>query len=101
MTGKQTQWLDYLPSPVLAVRATCHFCAAAMQDGSLNVYSHTGRRYVHSRLERLFKGSLHWYQDHANYQPWGSVLLHGCQQTLFVGHHFGWRIIFVVNISCK
>lgn len=55
MTGKQTQWLDYLPSPVLAVRATCHFCAAAMQDGSLNVYSHTGRRYVHFRLWKNFK----------------------------------------------
>lgn len=45
-SGKQTQWLDYLPSPVLAVKATLFFCAAAMQDGSVNVYSPTGRRYV-------------------------------------------------------
>ena len=28
--GKQTQWLDYLSSPVLALTATPTFCAAAM-----------------------------------------------------------------------
>ncbi|EMD34741.1 hypothetical protein CERSUDRAFT_116935 [Gelatoporia subvermispora B] len=44
--GKQTQWLDYLPSPILAVAATPVFCAVAMQDGSVNVYSHTGRRMM-------------------------------------------------------
>ncbi|KAL0566745.1 HIR complex subunit, partial [Marasmius crinis-equi] len=43
ISGKQTKWLDYLPSPVLAARATSTFCAAAMQDGSVTVYSHTGR----------------------------------------------------------
>lgn len=42
--GKQTMWLDYLPSPALAVKATSCFCAVAMVDGSVNVYSHTGRR---------------------------------------------------------
>lgn len=47
--GKQTQWLDYLPSPVVALVATTAFCAVAMQDGSVNVYSHTGRRYVSVR----------------------------------------------------
>ena len=47
MSGKQTQWLDYLQSPILALTATPSFCAAAMQDGSLNVYSHTGRKCVH------------------------------------------------------
>jgi protein HIRA/HIR1 len=46
VSGKQTQWLDYLPSPVLLVKATLHFCAVAMQDGCVNVYSHTGRRHV-------------------------------------------------------
>ncbi|KAG7097673.1 hypothetical protein E1B28_004999 [Marasmius oreades] len=46
ISGKQTKWLDYLPSPVLAARATSTFCAAAMQDGSVNVYSHTGRRLM-------------------------------------------------------
>jgi len=44
VSAKQTQWLDYLPLPALAVKATTYFCAAAMQDGSVNVYSHTGRK---------------------------------------------------------
>lgn len=44
--GKQTRWLDYLPSPAVSVRATPTFCAVAMLDGSVNVYSYTGRRYV-------------------------------------------------------
>ncbi|KAI8986653.1 WD40 repeat-like protein [Trametes punicea] len=44
--GKQTQWLDYLPSSILALTATSAFCAVAMQDGSVNVYSHTGRRLM-------------------------------------------------------
>ena len=44
VSGKQTQWLDYVPSPILALVATSSFCAAALQDGSLNVYSPTGRR---------------------------------------------------------
>ncbi|KAG5643708.1 hypothetical protein DXG03_009757 [Asterophora parasitica] len=46
VSGKQTQWLDYLPSPVLAVKATTSFCAAATVDGSVNVYSPTGRRIM-------------------------------------------------------
>ncbi|PFH50533.1 hypothetical protein AMATHDRAFT_144901 [Amanita thiersii Skay4041] len=46
MSGKQTQWLDFVPSPVLALKATGCFCAVAMQDGSVNVYSHTGRRIM-------------------------------------------------------
>lgn len=45
-SGKQTQFLDYLPSPVLSLAATATFCAAGMQDGSINVYSHSGRRFV-------------------------------------------------------
>ncbi|KAJ3893605.1 histone transcription regulator 1 [Lentinula edodes] len=44
--GKQTLWLDYLSSPVIAVHATPHFCVAAMSDGSLNVYSPSGRRLM-------------------------------------------------------
>lgn len=44
VSGKQTQWLDYLPSPVVALTASPSFCAVAMQDGSVSVYSHTGRR---------------------------------------------------------
>ena len=46
VSGKQTQWLDYLPSRVLAMTATASFAAVAMQDGSVNVYSSTGRRSV-------------------------------------------------------
>ncbi|KAF8341910.1 histone transcription regulator 1 [Amanita rubescens] len=45
-SGKQTQWLDYVPSPVLSLKATSFLCAVAMQDGSVNVYSHTGRRLM-------------------------------------------------------
>ena len=46
VSGKQTQWLDYLSSPALTLKATNSFCAVGMQDGSVNVYSHTGRKYV-------------------------------------------------------
>ncbi|KAH0834880.1 histone transcription regulator 1 [Lanmaoa asiatica] len=46
VSGKQTQWLDYLPSPVVGLTASLSFCAVAMQDGSVNVYSHTGRRIM-------------------------------------------------------
>ncbi|CAA7269311.1 unnamed protein product [Cyclocybe aegerita] len=44
ISGKSTEWLDYLPSPVLALKATTGFSAVAMQDGTVNVYSVTGRR---------------------------------------------------------
>ncbi|TFK61306.1 histone transcription regulator 1 [Pluteus cervinus] len=44
--GKQTLWLDYLPFPALAVKATKSFCAVAMTDGSVNVYSPNGRRLM-------------------------------------------------------
>lgn len=43
---QQTQWLDFLPSPAVAVTVTKRFCAAAMQDGSINVYTPTGRRMM-------------------------------------------------------
>ena len=46
VSSKQTQWLDYLPSPVVGLTASSSFCAVAMLDGSVSVYSHTGRRYV-------------------------------------------------------
>lgn len=46
VNGKTTEWLDYLPSPVIALKATGAFCAVAMQDGSVNVYSSAGRRLV-------------------------------------------------------
>ncbi|KAG6899851.1 hypothetical protein C0993_006195 [Termitomyces sp. T159_Od127] len=46
--GKQTRWLDYLPSPAVSVKATLTFCAVCTLDGSVNVYSHTGRRFMPS-----------------------------------------------------
>jgi protein HIRA/HIR1 len=46
VSGKQTQWLDYIPAPALLIKATSYFCAVAMQDGCVNIYSHTGRRYA-------------------------------------------------------
>ncbi len=46
ISGKQTQWLDYVSSPVVGLAATNTFCAAGLQDGSIHVYSPTGRRYV-------------------------------------------------------
>ena len=44
VSGKQTQWLDYLPSPIITLAATSSFCAVGMIDSCLNVYSPTGRR---------------------------------------------------------
>ncbi|KAF8911743.1 WD40-repeat-containing domain protein [Mucidula mucida] len=44
--GKQTLWIDYLPFPALAIKATTSFCAVATQDGSVYVYSHSGRRLM-------------------------------------------------------
>ncbi|KAI0053180.1 WD40 repeat-like protein [Auriscalpium vulgare] len=46
VSGKQTLWLDYLPSPVIMLTATQHFCAVGMLDGTLNIYSTTGRRLM-------------------------------------------------------
>jgi protein HIRA/HIR1 len=45
-SGRQTQWLDYVSAPIVAVAVTAVFGAAAMQDGTLNVYSLTGRRLM-------------------------------------------------------
>ncbi|CAK5284490.1 unnamed protein product [Mycena citricolor] len=46
MSGRHPQWLDYLPSPALAVSASSRFCAVALRDGSVIVYSHAGRRLM-------------------------------------------------------
>ncbi|KAL1686667.1 WD40-repeat-containing domain protein [Schizophyllum commune] len=46
ISRKQTMWLDYLPSPALLLQATPFYCAVAMVDGSVNVYTHTGRRLM-------------------------------------------------------
>lgn len=44
ISGKTVCWLDYLPSPAVVLAATSDFCAVGMVDGTLNVYSPTGRR---------------------------------------------------------
>ena len=43
--GKTSQWMDYIQSPALAVAGSSRFCAVGMEDATVNVYSHTGRRY--------------------------------------------------------
>ncbi|KAF7291869.1 Protein HIR [Mycena indigotica] len=48
MSGKHTQWLDYLPSPALAVCAASRFCAVALIDGQVLVYTLNGRRLMPS-----------------------------------------------------
>lgn len=57
-----TEWLDYVPSRVVALKATKYFCAAAMQDGTLNIYTRTGRRL----LPTLSLGSAASYMDGQN-----------------------------------
>ncbi|KIJ51707.1 hypothetical protein M422DRAFT_203025 [Sphaerobolus stellatus SS14] len=64
VNGKQVQWLDYLHSPVIALAASTVFCAVALVDGSLNVYSHTGRKMmltVHLTAPISFLESLKSY----------------------------------------
>ncbi|KAI0280436.1 WD40 repeat-like protein [Russula aff. rugulosa BPL654] len=46
VSGKIVCWLDYLPSPGVILAATGTFCAVGMLDGTLNLYSPTGRRLM-------------------------------------------------------
>jgi hypothetical protein len=48
--GKEVQFLDYVSSNVIAVAATTSFCAAALEDAALNVYTPTGRRWDGKRF---------------------------------------------------
>ncbi|KAF8306790.1 WD40 repeat-like protein, partial [Clavulina sp. PMI_390] len=50
ITTRETQFLDYVSANVIAVAATVSFCAAAMEDSTLNIYSSTGRRIMPSIL---------------------------------------------------
>jgi protein HIRA/HIR1 len=67
---QQTQWLDFLPSPAIGVTVTKKFCAAAMQDGCINVYTPTGRRYG---LRDPLDAFTNFSQDDANDDPRGRV----------------------------
>ncbi|EJT99410.1 WD40 repeat-like protein [Dacryopinax primogenitus] len=44
--NKTVQWLDYLPSRIVAVASTSVFFVAACIDGGITVYSQTGRRML-------------------------------------------------------
>ncbi|KAL1412113.1 HIR complex subunit [Vanrija albida] len=48
--GKDIIWIDYVPSPILAVVATSAFCAAAAEDGTVRVYSVSGRHLASLKL---------------------------------------------------
>ena len=43
---KTTQWLDYLPSPALSFCAPTRFAAVAVEGGSIDTYSLTGRKLM-------------------------------------------------------
>lgn len=42
----ETYWMDYLSSAALHIVATTAFVAVALEDGAINFYTNTGRRYV-------------------------------------------------------
>ncbi|KAF8270600.1 histone transcription regulator 1 [Lactarius quietus] len=46
VSGKTVCWLDYLPSPAVILAAASAFCAVGLLDGTLNVYSPSGRRLM-------------------------------------------------------
>ncbi|KAG8875668.1 HIR complex subunit, partial [Tulasnella sp. 331] len=50
VSQKQTQFLDYPSASTLSLALTGAFCAAGLEDGSLNVYSLTGRRLMPTLL---------------------------------------------------
>ncbi|OCF74130.1 protein HIR1 [Kwoniella mangroviensis CBS 8886] len=49
----QGQWVDYLPSGVLSLAVTAKLCAAAMEDGSVMIYSPSGRQLSYLKLGSL------------------------------------------------
>ncbi|WVW85995.1 hypothetical protein I302_108033 [Kwoniella bestiolae CBS 10118] len=49
----QDQWVDYLPSAVLALAVTSKVCAAAMEDGGVVIYSSSGRQLANLQLGSL------------------------------------------------
>ncbi|KZP25696.1 histone transcription regulator 1 [Athelia psychrophila] len=63
VSGKHTQWLDFLPSRVLAMTGTASFAAVALEDGSLVVYSPNGRRL----MPTLTLGSPAYAVDSSNH----------------------------------
>lgn len=41
--GGNDLWMDFIPSPVVVIKATSQFCAAGCADGAVRVYSAGGR----------------------------------------------------------
>nr|ODN94130.1 protein HIR1 [Cryptococcus depauperatus CBS 7841]ODO00483.1 protein HIR1 [Cryptococcus depauperatus CBS 7855] len=51
--GDQQQWIDYVPTGIIAVVITTSYCAIACEDRSLRVYSPGGRLIIDINLETL------------------------------------------------
>lgn len=97
VSGKQTQWLDYLPARVLGMTATVFFSAVAMEDGSVNVYTSTGRKCVSVSSSVVI--NTDFAQVNANVDAWISVLCYGLVKVLSYGGDILWTIVFLVGIS--
>ena len=92
LSGKQTQWLDYLPSRVLAMTATSSFAAVAMQDGSVNVYTTTGRRSVslNALVDEVFFLvflflTIYVFQVDAHFESWITMSCNRFKQEFAYG----------------
>ena len=98
VAGKQTEWLDYLPSPAIAVKATSAFCAVAMQDASVNVYSHTGRKcdFLSSYRCRCANRII-FIQINAYIESVRSMCYHGRIQKLVAGYNDTWPALLMVR----
>lgn len=42
----ETCWMDYLSSAAIHIVGTTTFVAVALEDGAINFYTNTGRRYA-------------------------------------------------------
>jgi hypothetical protein len=98
VVGKQTEWLDFLPSPAIVVKATSSFCAVAMQDASVNVYSHCGRTLV-LFLPRVVKFSdcVAFTQINADIKSKWSMFHHGRIRKCIANYHNTWSTVFMVG----
>ncbi|KDQ18757.1 hypothetical protein BOTBODRAFT_153623 [Botryobasidium botryosum FD-172 SS1] len=64
ISAKQTQFLDYLPAAAILLTCTSVFCAVAMEDASIIVYSLNGRRIMPTLMldapSAYLEGSKHF-----------------------------------------
>lgn len=97
VSGRQTEWLDYLPSPVLALKATTSYCAVGMEDGTVNVYSQNGRRYsISIWFSKILRPNAFRKVD-ANSDARFAMRCHGGQQACITRNHYEWPGVFLVN----